>query len=227
VRPLLLVGAGGFGREAAQAVAALNEERPAWGPVGFLDDRPELRGTCVEGVPVVGAVADAARHPDAALVVCTGNPRDYSSRRRIVERLGLPPERYATLVHPAASVARTAEVGRGCALLAHVAVTAHAVLGAHVVVMPGVVVTHDDVVGDYATLAAGVRLGGGVEVGAGAYLGAGALVREGLRVGEGSLLGMGSVLLRDVPPNEVWAGAPARRISPSPLAGERERAEQG
>jgi acetyltransferase-like isoleucine patch superfamily enzyme len=87
--------------------------------------------------------------------------------------------------------------------------TADVTVGSHVAVMPQAVLTHDDVVGDYATIASGVRLGGGAVLEPGAYVGAGALIREGVTVGGRSLVGMGSVVLRDVPPGEVWAGNPA------------------
>ncbi len=97
-------------------------------------------------------------------------------------------------------------------LLAHCVLTASVRVGAHVAVMPHTVLTHDDVVEDFATLAGGVRLGGAVRVGRGAYVGAGALVREHVSVGAWSLVGMGSAVLGDVPPGEVWAGAPARRL---------------
>jgi sugar O-acyltransferase (sialic acid O-acetyltransferase NeuD family) len=129
-----------------------------------------------------------------------------------VRRLALPAGRYATVVHPAASVAESCAVGPGSVLLAHCALTAAVRLGAHVAVMPHTVLTHDDEVGDFATLASGVRLGGGVRVGTGAYVGAGALVREHAVVGDWSLVGMGAVVLGDVPPGEVWAGSPARRL---------------
>lgn len=33
-----------------------------------------------------------------------------------------------------------------------------------------------------------------------------------LTIGDGSVLGAGSVLTRDIPPGEVWAGNPARKI---------------
>jgi acetyltransferase-like isoleucine patch superfamily enzyme len=90
--------------------------------------------------------------------------------------------------------------------------TVWASVGAHVAVMPQVVLTHDVEVAELATLASGVRLGGGVRLERGCYLGAGALLREYTTVGEWSLVGMGSVVLRDVPPLEVWAGAPARYL---------------
>ncbi|GII80754.1 transferase [Sphaerisporangium rufum] len=214
--PLLIVGAGGFARETAQAVHAVNDAGPAWELLGHLDDDPARHGTVVDGVPVLGPAALAAARTDARLVVCTGSPRDYASRARIVARLGLPPERYATVVHPGASVARSCSLGPGTVVLAQAVLTAAVTVGAHVAVMPHVTLTHDDVVGDFATLAAGVRLAGGVHVEPGAYLGAGALVRESRTIGAGALVGMGSVVTRDVPAGQVWAGVPARFLRPAP-----------
>jgi sugar O-acyltransferase (sialic acid O-acetyltransferase NeuD family) len=219
VRPLLLVGAGGFARETAAAVRAVNGVRPEWTLLGLLDDDPARHGVLVDGLCVLGPAETVHEHPDAAVLVCTGSPRNYRSRRDIVRRLGLPADRYPVLTHPAASVAAGAEVGPGTVLLAGTVVTAPQRIGAHVAVMPQVVLTHDDAVADYVTLASRVALGGGVTVAEGAYLGAGALVREGLTVGAWALVGMGSVVLRDVPPGEVWVGAPAHRLPGSRAPG--------
>ncbi|GGO17230.1 putative acetyltransferase EpsM [Microbispora rosea subsp. aerata] len=215
--PLLIIGAGGFGRETAQLVHAINDAEPTWELLGHLDDDPRKHGAVVDGVPVLGGTAEAVRRDDARVVVCIGSPRDYGSRARMVARLGLPPDRYATLVHPSASVSRTSRIGPGSIVLAQTVLTAAVTVGAHVAIMPHVTLTHDDVVGDFATLASGVRLAGGVRVGPGAYVGAGALVRETLTIGSHSLVGMGSVVIRDVPPEQVWAGVPARFIRPAPV----------
>ncbi|MFE2552138.1 NeuD/PglB/VioB family sugar acetyltransferase [Streptomyces sp. NPDC059355] len=217
-RDLLIVGAGGFARETAQAVrdtAAADRERgraPRWRLAGHLDDDPALHGREVDGVPVLGGGELVHRRPEAAVVVCVGSPRDYAVRARIVRRLALSESRYATVVHPTAAVSATSVLGPGSVLLAHCVLTAAVRVGAHVAVMPHTVLTHDDTVGDFATLASGVRLGGGVRLGRGAYVGAGALVRENTTVGAWSLTGMGSTVLADVPPGEVWAGSPARRL---------------
>ncbi|MER6565476.1 acetyltransferase [Streptomyces sp. NPDC001093] len=205
---LLIVGAGGFARETAQAVRDAGECRL----LGHLDDNPALHGTEVDSVPVLGGCDLVHDLPDAGVVVCVGNPRDYAARARLVRRLGLSANRYATVIHPTAAVSATCEVGPGSVLLAHCVLTAAVRVGAHVAVMPQVVLTHDDVVEDCATLASGVRLGGGVRLERGAYVGSGALVREGTTVGAWSLIGMGSSVLGDVPPGEVWVGSPARRL---------------
>lgn len=203
---LVIVGAGGFARETAAAAAAAN-----WRVLGFVDDDPALHGTTRTGLPILGPI-DSIVSSDAQVVVCVGNPRNYTTRRRIVDRLGLPPSRYATVVHPAAEVGAGSVVGPGSVLLAGAVLTADVVLGSHVAVMPQAVLTHDDRVGDYATIASGVRLGGGAILEPGAYVGAGALIREGVTVGAWSLVGMGSVVLHDIPPGQIWAGNPARLL---------------
>ncbi|MFF4012623.1 NeuD/PglB/VioB family sugar acetyltransferase [Streptomyces sp. NPDC001717] len=215
---LVIVGAGGFARETAQAVRDVAAadlawgRRPRWRLVGHLDDDPALTGREVDGVPVLGGCEEVHRLGGARVVVCVGSPRDYAVRARLVRRLGLPVNRYATVVHPTAVVSDSSMLGVGTVLLAHVVLTASVRVGSHVAVMPQTVLTHDDVVGDFTTLASGVRLGGGVRLGRGAYVGAGSLVREYGVVGAWSLIGMGSTVLADVPPGEVWAGSPARRL---------------
>ncbi|MEU1476562.1 acetyltransferase [Streptomyces sp. NPDC001668] len=205
---LVIVGAGGFARETAQAVADTGE----FELLGHLDDNADLHGTDVAGVPVLGGCDLVHELPKARVVICVGNPRDYAARARLVRRFGLPDDRYATVVHPSAVVSANSVIGPGSVLLAQCVLTAAVRVGKHVAVMPQVVLTHDDVAEDFVTLTSGVRLGGTVRLERGAYVGSGALVREGTRVGAWSQIGMGSAVLEDVPPGEVWVGSPARRL---------------
>ena len=219
--PLLLVGASGFARETAEAVRAVNATTPTWRLLGYLDDDPARHGSLVGGLPVLGPIEAVDAHPRAQVVLCTGRPDNYASRRRLAERLGLSDDRYATVIHPTASIGSSCRVGAGSVLLAHVDLTADVVVGRHVAVMPQVVLTHDVHVDDFATLASGVRVGGGCHIETGSYVGSGACVRERLTVGERALVGMGAIVTRDVPTARLWVGAPARDVSPAPLPGVR------
>lgn len=214
---LVVIGAGGFGRETAEAIRASNAAGATWRLLGYLDDDPALAGSCIDGVPVLGGISELADLPGASVVVCTGRPDSYLSRARIVKELDLPADRYATIVHPAAAVSASSRIGPGSVLLAAAVLTTAVRIGSHVAVMPHVTLTHDDVVADFATLASGVRLGGGVNIGENAYVGAGAMVRENRSVGCCALVGMGSVVLGDVPAGQVWTGVPARYLRDSAL----------
>lgn len=208
-RPLLLLGAGGLARETLAAVRALPEK---WQPVGVLDDDPARHGADVDGIPVLGGTDWIADFPDAAVVPCVASPHRPFGRLRLAQRLGLPADRWATVVHPAASIAPGTEIGAGSVLLAGVVVTAPITVGPYLVAMPHVLLTHDDELADGVTLAGRATLAGGVRVGQGAYLGQGALVREYVGIGAGSVIGMGAVVLADVPDGQTWVGSPARKL---------------
>lgn len=218
MRELLLVGASGFARETAEAVRALNALEPTWSLLGFLDDDPARHGTSVNGLPVLGPIERVHDHPEAAVVLCTGRPDSYGSRRMIAERLGLDDDRYATIVHPSANVGASCRVGAGSVLLGHVDLTADVVVGRHVEVMPHVVLTHDVRVEDYATIASGVLAAGACRIRTGAYVGSGVRMREGISIGERSLIGMGALVTRDVPAERLWYGSPARDAGRAPVA---------
>jgi sugar O-acyltransferase (sialic acid O-acetyltransferase NeuD family) len=210
--PLVLVGSGGFGRETAELVRAVNAGAPRWELLGFLDDDPARQGTTISGTPVIGGLDRLGDLPAARVVVCTGHPGNFTSKKKIVERLELPPERYATLVHPAADVAPSCTLGEGTVVPAGVVLTADVRVGAHVGLMPQAVLTHDDVLEDFVIVGAGALLAGTVRVREGAYLGAGCRIRENVTIGPWALIGMGAVVTRDVPEGEVWAGVPAQFV---------------
>ncbi|MGA2009962.1 MAG: NeuD/PglB/VioB family sugar acetyltransferase [Solirubrobacteraceae bacterium] len=212
LKPLLLVGAGGLCRETIELVRAINRVAPTWELVGLLDDDPASHGRVLLGSEIVGPSEAVRDRPDACVAATVASPGDPLRRLRLVSRLGLTAERYATLVHPAAVVAESAVIGPGSILHAGTVLTADVALGAHVAVMPAVVLTHDDVVQDGVTFGAGVCVAGAVTIERGAYIGSGALLREGLVVGAGAVVGMGAVVTRSVPGGEVWAGTPARRL---------------
>jgi sugar O-acyltransferase (sialic acid O-acetyltransferase NeuD family) len=208
-RPLLLVGGGGLAREVLATVRLLPDE---WKTIGALDDDPSKHGADLDGVPVLGGSELVGELTDAAVIACVANAHRPAGRLGIVRRLNLPDDRWATVVHPTASVPQGSSLGPGTLLLAGVVITTPLRIGAHVVAMPNVLITHDDKIGDGVTFAGRASLGGGVTVEECAYIGQGASVRERICIGACAVVGMGSVVLQDVPAGEVWAGVPAKRI---------------
>jgi sugar O-acyltransferase (sialic acid O-acetyltransferase NeuD family) len=208
---LVILGTGGGAHDVLDTVEAINAVRPGWQVAGFLDDaRPP--GSLHLGLPVLGGLREAARLPGHRFINVIGSDRSYLRRPDILASTALPPDRFATLVHPAASVSARARLGRGVHVAYGVSVGGGVVVGDHVCLCPGAVIGHDTVLEDYALVAPGAVVSGFVRLGRAAYVGARAVVRQSLRVGEGALVGMGAVVTREVGDAVTVVGNPARPL---------------
>lgn len=128
----------------------------------------------------------------------------------------------ATVLAPDASVAPSSIVKPGAQVLARGIVASHATLGRQSIVNHGAQVDHECRVDDGVHLAPGAVLCGLVSVGRCAFIGAGSVVLPRLTIGAGATVGAGAVVTRDVAPNTVVAGNPARTISRAEAASERD-----
>ena len=73
-------------------------------------------------------------------------------------------------------------------------------------------VAHDAVIGRYVTFGPRVNCNGGVNIGDCAYIGASATIKQGVTIGKGAVVGMGAVVVKDVAPNTIVVGNPAREL---------------
>ena len=219
--PLLIVGAGGLAREAAEAARASGDHHV----VGFLDENPTLWGAPIGGALVLGGLDRVAHYPRARLLLGTGRGRSRAALHHRLAAMGVTPDRYTSVIHPRAVVPPSCLVGAGSVLLAGAVLTTDVTVGNHVAVMPNAVLTHDVFVEDYVSVCASVSLGGAVRVRTGTYLGQGCTVREGLTIGAWSMVGMGAAVVREIGDCQLWAGVPARLVSA--LAGPPVLGEQG
>lgn len=199
---LLIFGAGGHGRVAADAALAAGQ----WLRV-LASDRDPARctGELLAGVPLLPAYAATATA--GAIHVAIGNGAD-----RAREVAALPAGLLATVVHPQASVSRHARLGPGCFVAAQAVVGPNAAVGVSVIVNHGAVVDHDVRVGDFSHIAPLAALGGGAQLGRRVLVGSGASVLPGVRVGDDVVIGAGAVVAHDLPEAGTYAGVPARRM---------------
>jgi sugar O-acyltransferase (sialic acid O-acetyltransferase NeuD family) len=172
--------------------------------IGFVDDTLEKQGTKVHGYSVYGRDA-LLRWPEVCILAIPGNPTSYRMRKPIIESLGIGANRFATVIHPSATVSPLAELGRNVLIMAGVVITSNAVVGDHVI-------HHDVVVDAWSLIGSNVTIAGHTTVGENCYIGSGASIMNGLRVGDGALVGMGSNVIRDVAPGAKIVGNPAHPI---------------
>ena len=211
-KKLIILGTGGNCIDILDTITEINESAATarYECVGFLDDDDATWGTAIHGVDVLGPLRDAVRYPDAVFVNGIGSETNFWKKEAILAKTGVPIHRFASIVHPSASVSRWSCLGHGVVILQNVTVAAHVTIGDQVIILPNSVISHDDFIGDYTCIAGGVCVSGATRVGKACYLGTNCAIISKVTIGDNALVGMGSVVLHDVEANTVVVGNPAR-----------------
>lgn len=207
-RRLLIVGAGGFGREVLQWA------RDAWPDhtdriAGFLSDDPTRLDGFSTGFGILGSVAAYVKLPGDYLLLGIGVAY---SRRMVAERLNARGAEFVTLVHPTSVVCESARIGRGSIVCPGAIVSDSATLGECVLMNYHTSLGHDASAGDFTVLSPYATLGGGATVGDDVFLGLHASIGPGRSVGARSKVSANSCVLSDTPPDSIIYGVPGRIV---------------
>ena len=203
---LLIVGAGGFGRELYGIARECNGFGDRFCIKGFLDDNPSALDGFNGYPPVIGSPQSYVPQPEDSFITAIGS---IAARRRCVEALEQRNVRFISLVHRTATLGMNVEIGAGTIIAQNAFVSADARIGRHACVFQSVVVGHDTVVGDFAHVYSLCAIGGNVKIGNGAAVYPGARIVPNRSIGDGAVVGIGSVVLLNVQPGTTVFGNPA------------------
>ncbi len=207
LKNLIIVGAGGFGREVAWLAERINAQNPTWNLLGFLDDTAEKANTTIGGYPVLGKIDTAPIYPDAFFVCAIGASK---SRKAVIKKMGNV--KFATLIDPSVLLSNRVKIGEGSIICAGTIMTVDISIGNHVIINLDCTVGHDAVLNDYVTLYPSVNISGMTNIGECSEMGTGTQIIQGKKVGCSSIVGAGAVVVRDIPEKCTAVGTPAKPI---------------
>ncbi len=211
---LIIVGAGGFGREVLQYAQDCHRAERGPQPVGFLDDAAGALNGYRVSVPLLGDLSMVAGLLDHVFVVGVGDPWQ---RRDLARQITAAGGQLHSVVHPSAYVTDTAGIGVGCVLAPFTFLAVDSVIQDNVAVNAYACVGHDCVVGTHSVMSPYSTLNGYAELGSTCLLGTHASVASQVRVGRNSKVASGSVVLSDVPPGSLVIGTPGVARAKYPL----------
>ncbi len=206
MKKLLIVGAGGFGREMHAWCRQHPDHGRAWAFEAFLDDNPEAL-TPFGSFASVRPLSSHLPAADEVFVCGLGLP---AVKERLVRPLLERGASFLTFVHPSVILGERVALGRGVVLCPGAVLSADIVLGEFAMVNLNSTVGHDARIGAWSTLSAQCDVTGHVRLGDRVFMGSKSTVIPRRVVGDGVTVGAGAVVIADVPASVTVVGNPAR-----------------
>lgn len=206
---ILIVGAGGFGREVLQWA------RDAWPEhagriAGFLSSDERVIDGFDNFPAIIGQPDDFRPTPGDYLLLAIGLPY---VRRKVAESLLARGAEFLTLVHPTAIVAASARIGTGAILCPYSIASDSCRVGRFAIMNYHTSLGHDASAGDFAVLSPYATLGGNAHIHDDVFLGLHASIGPGKTVGARSKVSANSCVLANAPADSIVYGVPGH-VSP-------------
>lgn len=206
VKKLVIIGSGSQGRMIAHLLEmySLGYEFH-----GFLDDKFKVL-TYENGIlrgPI--EIKDKLNASDLYFIIAVGDPK---SRKQIFERINLPSNRFATIVHPEALIDPSVKLNYGNFIAAKTIISFNVEIQEQVFIQSGAVIEYDSQISSFVSISPNVTVCGNVKIYPEVFIGASATIIQGLKIGRNTIVGAGTTVIRDIEAYVVSVGSPARKI---------------
>ena len=209
MKNLVIIGAGGCGREVLQWAKDINKKEQRWNIRGFLDDDPDALDGLKCDISIISSVDAYTIDPCDEFVCCVGNS---ATRKKIVDKLEAKGAVFVTLIHPNAVIADTCTLGKGTIIYPYALISDNAVIGDGCIINMYSSVAHDSVLGEYCTVSAHCDVTGMCRLGDRVFMGSTSHVVPGTRIGDDVYICAGSTVMTRVRNGKKVLGNPARIV---------------
>ena len=207
MKDIIIVCAGGFGREAVDVIRDINKVEKQWNILGFLDDNPKA----LEGVRckynIIGSISDWQPKDSEWFALGIASPKIKERLSTMLKERGA---KFATLIHPAAIISEEATIGEGCVIGGRSSIGDCAEIG-NFVNIAGSMIGQGSTIGDFSTTTGFTNIVS-AHLGKRVFVGSHAVVLNRIKVGDDAIVGTGSIVFRNVKAGTKVLGYPAKKM---------------
>jgi len=209
MKQIAIYGAGGFGREVACIINAVNKVKPSWHLLGFFDDG-RTQGTSNYYGNVIGDLKVLNSFPSKlGVVIAIASPQIIEELSQKITNTNIY---FPNIIAPDVLLfdENAIEWGHGNVVGFGVRISCGVKIGSFNILNGCVSLGHDDKIGNYNVMQPDTRISGEVTIGNKNFFGARSLVLQGLQIGNNTRIGAGSVVLRNTKDGMLYFGNPAK-----------------
>lgn len=210
MKKIVIVGAGGFGREVKFLIDRINEQNKTYELLGFYDDAEDLKEN-INGLPLLGNIDELLKRKDSvAVALGIGIP---VVKQTIIEKLKNKNFNFPILIDPNAIIGKDdVIIGQGTIICAGNIITSNIKIGDFVTLNLSCTTGHDTEIKSFSSFMPSVNISGDVLIDSAVYVGTGAKIINQLNIGKNTIVGAGAVVSKSLPDNCTAVGIPAKPI---------------
>ncbi len=210
MRHLIIIGAGGMGREVYHLALECAGYGTKFDVKGFIDDNLNALDGFAYNYPSIIGTIKGYEIQDGDVFACSIG--DVHTKVKVVEFIESKGGVFINLIHSETYINTTAQIGNGVLIFHDVHIGSEAVVGNHVMLQSYAAIGHDAVIGDFTRIDPKASVVGGVNVGLRVTLHTMSVLNHKVVVGDDAVVGALSFVIRKVKPGITVFGNPAKEI---------------
>lgn len=210
MKDIVIVGAGGFGREIKGLIDAINKVSPTYNFQGYYDDGLKI-GTIINEYKILGGIKELnSLKQYTQVAIAIGDP---SIKKRILSQLENNFLQFPVLIHPSVLIGDDEiTIAKGTIICAGSILTCNITIEEFVILNLMCTVGHDTLIKKLSSFMPSVNISGEVVISEAVYVGTGAKIINQLEIGQNTIIGAGAVVSKSIPANCTAVGIPAKVI---------------
>lgn len=210
MKKIIVVGAGGFGKEIAWLIERINKVTNEYTILGFVDDN-KAAGELVGRYKVIGSIDYLKEKKNLYVAVAIGCSR---TRHAVVKKIKEINSEicFPNLIDPSVILGNVSCIGEGNLICASTILTVDYSLGNFDIINLDCTIGHEAILCDFVTLYPSVNVSGNVTINKYSEIGTGSQIIQGIEIGENVIVGAGSTVVKQLEDNITAVGSPAKKI---------------
>lgn len=208
MKEIVIVGAGGFGREALYLIKEINSVQQRWIIKGFIDDNLDaLRGIQCD-YEVIGRISDWQPNENEVFAIGIASPR---AKETVTKILKDKKAIFVTLISPFAQISDFVQLGEGCIVTSGTLIGDCVKIGSFVNIASAMV-GQDSSIEDFSTITGYVNVAS-AHIGKRVFVGSHSVILHGRRIGDDAFICAGSIVFNHIKPSTKVFGNPAKKAN--------------
>jgi sugar O-acyltransferase (sialic acid O-acetyltransferase NeuD family) len=209
MKQLIIIGAGGFGREVSEFAKNCVGYGIDFVIKGFLDDDINALSNFNNYPKIISTIKEYEIDENDVFICSIGSLKTaFFLTNLMLDKKAI----FINLIHKSAEIRKNVSLGIGLIIGSNSVISTDVVIGNFTQIMSNVIIGHDSMIDDFCRIGDMVFIGGNSVIKSNTFIAVNSTILANITVEKNSIIGAGSVVIKSIKNSGSYFGNPAKRI---------------